>query len=200
MKKLLLSAAIAALSAFSMTASATTITFNALEQAGNGYQFMPSYSESGFTFTSPGSNFGSAQQGNAGWYLGSASLFDNLARGIMLSKNDGGTFSFTSIDLAPVSTSWGSGATVSFIGNIHGGGTISSSYTLNSSFAFQTFSLSGFNNLDSVTWTQASPYHQFDNVVLDGSPVPEPATYVMLLTGLGLIGFTARRRKQATAI
>jgi hypothetical protein len=27
------------------------------------------------------------------------------------------------------------------------------------------------------------------------SPVPEPETYVMLLAGLGLIGFTARRRK-----
>lgn len=28
------------------------------------------------------------------------------------------------------------------------------------------------------------------------SPVPEPETYAMLLAGLGLIGFTARRRKQ----
>lgn len=28
------------------------------------------------------------------------------------------------------------------------------------------------------------------------TPVPEPETYAMLLAGLGLIGFTARRRKQ----
>jgi len=28
------------------------------------------------------------------------------------------------------------------------------------------------------------------------APVPEPETYAMLLAGLGLIGFTARRRKQ----
>jgi PEP-CTERM motif len=28
------------------------------------------------------------------------------------------------------------------------------------------------------------------------SPVPEPETYTMILAGLGLIGFTARRRKQ----
>jgi choice-of-anchor A domain-containing protein len=31
------------------------------------------------------------------------------------------------------------------------------------------------------------------------SQVPEPETYAMLLAGLGLIGFTARRRKQAAA-
>ena len=30
-------------------------------------------------------------------------------------------------------------------------------------------------------------------------PIPEPETYAMLLAGLGLLGFVARRRKQATA-
>ncbi|TXT23230.1 MAG: hypothetical protein FD134_2256 [Gallionellaceae bacterium] len=29
------------------------------------------------------------------------------------------------------------------------------------------------------------------------SAVPEPETYAMLLAGLGLLGYTARRRKQA---
>ncbi len=35
---------------------------------------------------------------------------------------------------------------------------------------------------------------------LDVSPVPEPETYAMLLAGLGLIGFVARRRKQHVAV
>jgi hypothetical protein len=34
----------------------------------------------------------------------------------------------------------------------------------------------------------------FDNVRLDVSPVPEPETYALMLAGLGLVGFAARRR------
>ncbi len=32
------------------------------------------------------------------------------------------------------------------------------------------------------------------------APVPEPETYAMMLAGLGLLGFTARRRKQKAAL
>ena len=35
----------------------------------------------------------------------------------------------------------------------------------------------------------------FDNVRLDVSPVPEPETYALMLAGLGLVGFVARRRQ-----
>jgi hypothetical protein len=36
-----------------------------------------------------------------------------------------------------------------------------------------------------------------DIVVTNYAPVPEPKTYALLLAGLGLVGFAARRRKQA---
>ena len=38
-----------------------------------------------------------------------------------------------------------------------------------------------------------------DTVSVTALPVPEPETYAMLLAGLGLMGFTARRRNQKTA-
>jgi hypothetical protein len=37
-----------------------------------------------------------------------------------------------------------------------------------------------------------------DQITVSAAPVPEPETYAMLLAGLGLLSFTARRRKQST--
>lgn len=39
----------------------------------------------------------------------------------------------------------------------------------------------------------------WDDFVIGVNPVPEPETYAMLLAGLGLMGFVARRRKQSAA-
>lgn len=43
----------------------------------------------------------------------------------------------------------------------------------------------------------APPFMLLDNVALNASQVPEPATWTMLLGGLALIGFMARRRRNA---
>ncbi|WP_229211682.1 MULTISPECIES: FxDxF family PEP-CTERM protein [unclassified Duganella] len=48
---------------------------------------------------------------------------------------------------------------------------------------------------------QINANHFFNPINVAGyvTPVPEPETYAMLLAGLGLVGFMARRRKQAAA-
>jgi hypothetical protein len=43
----------------------------------------------------------------------------------------------------------------------------------------------------------APPFMLLDNVALNAAQVPEPATWTMLLGGLALIGFMARRRRNA---
>jgi hypothetical protein len=62
------------------------------------------------------------------------------------------------------------------------------------------------NNLGNATptlelyiWQQNTANSTQDLAVFAPSPVPEPETYAMLLAGLGLLGFMAKRRKQKEA-
>ena len=57
--------------------------------------------------------------------------------------------------------------------------------------------LSGTITMTANVWAQDNPGTTQDLVVF--APVPEPETYAMMLAGLGLMGFVARRRKQNEA-
>jgi hypothetical protein len=71
----------------------------------------------------------------------------------------------------------------------------------------QLFSYSDQDNVlrsivDGSTWqgVQGISYGAIEVFTISNTaPIPEPETYAMMLAGLGLLGFSARRRKQKTA-
>ncbi len=75
-------------------------------------------------------------------------------------------------------------------------------YTFLRGFAEAT-QYSVYHNINNeVDWTEELFWTSESSIALSDltltvqiSPVPEPGTYAMLLTGLGLVGFTARRRR-----
>ena len=129
------------------------------------------YSEDGFTISSNGdmllATYGTQQER----YSGSTALFENAFPGqVTLSKDDGGAFSLTSINLAELI---GDGAgDVTFVGQLSGGGETSQTFTLDGiAFEQETFFFDkSFGNVSSVSWVLGSPFHQFDDIVF-GDPV-----------------------------
>lgn len=83
--------------------------------------------------------------------------------------------------------SWG-GQVVGTVNNSLNGGWQSVSYTLLGHGGTESLSFKAIGASDSLGTS-------LDNVSLT-SAVPEPETYAMLLAGLALVGFTARRRRQ----
>lgn len=126
---------------------------------------------------------------------GHATIFVNRGFTITsMNRTDGGTFNLISIDLADAYNS-GESSTIDFTFYHSGVATTSQSVTLDNLIGLQTFVFNE-TNLTSVSWQTSigdGGYGQFDNVLV--SSVPEPEIYAMLLVGLGLVGFTSRRKK-----
>jgi hypothetical protein len=150
-----------------------------------------SVTEDGWLITkNPGEAFDFAVFGTGDpRYPGSTALFNDTIDGMNRLQHGGGSvFNLTSIDLDFLV---GVQVTVNFTGFIDGGGTVMQSFQTDTSVGLETFNFTGFNNLTSVEWLQEPNFHQYDNIVLN--VVPEPATMVALIAGLGLL--VARRRR-----
>lgn len=137
---------------------------------------------------------------SAFYSTGSNSMISNRGDGtITLSKVGGGAFAFNMIDVSELGNSGNLSATnVHFIGQLSAGGTADVTIGLDLVFGNQTVDFGAlFASVTSVSWTQASPYHQFDNLVIDAaaSALPEPGALALVALALGGVGVASRRNK-----
>lgn len=176
-----------------------------------------SYSEAGFTIVptgDPNSQFLAPIYEGLGCSpvcadSGSASMgvFSNNGNSITVASNSGTPFSF--LDFQGGETfvgypSWWAND-IQVIGVRPDGTNVATSFRLDGIndgpggvTDFQTFSMpAGFSSLASVQFVGSggSLFNGFSLDNINVSPVPEPSAYVMLLAGLGLLGFVVHRRK-----
>jgi hypothetical protein len=184
---------------------AATIDFESLSHAGSEATTIPNlYYENGYRV----SNHVNPQQPMSVWgtesphFAGSTGVFSALGNfGVSASKNlllgPGGPFSVTSIDLSPAyNIETTKRLRIEFLGVFQNFGSITQYVDVPWFFGFQTFSLTGFNNLRSLDWWQPYPLDpyvqfQFDNIVVN---IPEPGG--IALYSLGFLMLAARRPRQ----
>lgn len=204
--------AASALPAATAGAQTSTLNFNTLTDPGNaGVRPVPNcYTEAGFVVTAVGVPCGNPLALATGSpaspliYTGTPALFlnDPVATAIDFTRAGGGIFSFQSIQLGPflganttvTLTGFGPGGVQSFFAQVLIPGSLT---------GLQTFTTTLANGLTSLRLGAVNqfgePYVQFDNVVFGTqvNPVPEPATFGLVLIGLVGMGAVARRRRAA---
>jgi hypothetical protein len=145
---------------------------------------------------------------------GSQFFLAPYAATLTMSQTGGGTFGLTGFDGAGAFNfnvpGWGSQfipTQINVIGQLSGGGSVSQSFLIDKTtnpagtlnFTSYLFN-SAFTNLTSVAFSSSGSTNptfngfSVDNIITGGNAVPAPATSALLLTGLGLIGFTRRRK------
>jgi hypothetical protein len=204
----------AGISAVALPSYATVITFDAdpnIAKVNNLLNFLGNtVTEQGYTFTDT-NNFGSYGLLSQN-FAGKFTLFDNQVSApttLTLTLAGGGTFDFNKIDIANADQA-GQLAGITFTGLIHGGGTVSHTFTTADILAtgagykqLGTLDLTsfGFDNLDSVTWLEpngTTPLFAWTDVDVtqDAEPVAEPAALIVFGTAMLAYGLLRRRARR----
>lgn len=199
-------------------AAPVLLDFEQLAHVGDPLQVSSGYVEDGFTITNlglsspPGSEFWVAGS-NDPRFSGSTAMSNQIGGpfGVTALKAvDGSSFSLFGINLAALNThGYGLGSeftaplVVTFTGVLAGGGSTTQSFTVDyATFAQQTFLFDlSFDGLSAVSWDNFAPYHQFDNIQINGASaipdrpnVPEPGTLALLAIALAGLGYSRRRQ------
>ena len=144
----------------------------------------------GWAFTAGNAQHATLWNGTTATDLGTLGGTYSVANAINASGHVAG-FSWVTGDAAQHATLW-SGTTVIDLNSFLDASTVNAGWVLRSA-----------NGINDDGWIVGEAYNQRNGVqhafLLSVAAVPEPEAYAMLLAGLGLIGCTARRRKD-TAI
>tara|TARA_R110002126_G_scaffold52897_35_gene143498 strand:- start:676 stop:1311 length:636 start_codon:yes stop_codon:yes gene_type:complete len=116
---------------------------------------------------------------------------------IILTKIGGGAFSIQSFDASERHLSFATGETINVSATLFGGGGISTAFTLDDTFGFETLTFdASWTNLASVTFQNANGHIAYDNIVVD-APVVVSAPGPLAILGLGILGLGLARRNRA---
>jgi hypothetical protein len=205
------------------TAMATPITINFNNTAGGSevdHGINSTYTESGFNLTATGGT--DLRSFDPTWEfggpIGSASDGSIDGTDFMDFEINPGSASVTLSYTSPFSLlsfsgkdSWGGDpilGTLNLIGNIHGGGTATTSVVILANGAWDTYNLgNGWTNLDSVQFTGlpsvgTGTLMSLDNIVVSTgtgptpSPVPVPATLWLLVSGFAGLAVQRSRKNR----
>ena len=192
--------------AWAASASATTIDMESLP-AGSCAYVGPSVTTQGFTFaTQTAGNGLFSCDGNVNSEDPTRSLVDaNGPSDVLMTSADSSAFSLQSVgaatragdfDVGNPSIAQGSaGFTVT--GFLVGGGTVSQTINF-SDLSYNIYSLTGFNNLSGAEFAafgfSDNPEIALDDITVNAG-VPEPATWALMLIGLGVVGTSLRRSR-----
>lgn len=121
--------------------------------------------------------------------------------GIRLTRTGGGTFAIKSIDLSMLENFSGFEYGLGFTGYFADGSAVYRGFLLPTApdvlpFASYAFGPE-FGHIVALEWYQGLTFHQFDNIIVTATP--EPATVVLLATGLLVLAAAARRRSRRQA-